>query len=461
MRHVALAGLCALITACALAGQPAAAVASDTLPIPAQGLYEWCDPAQSADGCAGRLQRIGQAGFRVVTNGWTFVDPSEQRIRAYGQAAAAAGVSVLWSFHGSGFQESNPDGNNLLGRYPALASRCGCSTNQGLLVYVVGLMRGMPNTWGYYLADEPSSDTHDALAGWISRIKALDPNRPRVIVGCGLCSGGPAAHVAWMGDLDIALGTDAYPVFGGSPDPGHAYSAVKDNVEVLDQVATDHGRKQVVALQSWRWGDSALDSKAANVDPASTRYPTREEIEAQRNAVIQNSHPDLILWFTLTQVIGWEPGQGVSNWSDPPDTSQRWGNLVGGAFAPAPTRTASAASGSVTASASASASAASASGPNQSPRARITLLRGSRNRLGRRFVADAGRSRDPDGRILHYVWRLNGRRLPGDRSRRRVLRIRRGVQRLTLTVTDNRGARGATHRRFVERVVVSASRARR
>jgi hypothetical protein len=445
MRHVARAGLCALITACALAGPPAAMAASEAPQVPAQGVYEWCDPAQSADGCASRLQRVGQAGFRVVTNGWMFVDPSEQRIRAYAQAAAAAGVSVLWSFHGSGFQESNPDGNNLLGRYPALASRCGCSTNQGLLTYVVGIMRGLPNTWGYYLADEPGRDTHDSLVGWISRIKALDPNRPRVIVGCGLCSGGPEEHVAWMADLDIALGTDAYPVFGGSPDPGHAYSAVKDNVSVLDRVATNAGRKQVVALQSWRWGDSAVDAKAAGVDPGSTRYPTREEIEAQRNATIENSHPDLILWFTLTQAIGWEPGQGSSNWLNPPDTSQRWANLVGGAFAPAPTpRTASAASGS----AAASAASSSLRHTNRAPVARFTIRRGSRSRLGRQFVADAGSSRDPDGRIRHYSWKLNGKRLSGG-SRRRAFRIRRrGVQRLTLTITDNGGAKAATHRSF-------------
>jgi YD repeat-containing protein len=446
MRHVARAGLCALISACALTGPPAAAVASDAPSLPPQGLYEWCNPAQSQDGCASRLQRIGQAGFRVVTNGWMFIDPSEQRIRAYAQAAAAAGVSVLWSFHGSGFQESNPDGNNLLGRYPSLASRCGCSTNQGLLAYVVGIMRGQPNTWGYYLADEPSPTTHDSLAGWVSRIKALDPVRPRVIVGCGICAGGPDAHVTWMSDLDIALGTDAYPVFGGSPDPGNAYSRVAENVSVLDRAARAAGRQQVVALQSWRWGDSALDSQAANVDPAATRYPTRDEIQAQRDATIENAHPDLILWFTLTQVIGWEPGQGVSNWLNPPDTSQRWANLVGGAFAPAPVRAASSASA---ASAPVAASAASsASRSNQAPRALITLRRGSRNRLGRRFIADAARSRDPDGRILRYTWRLNGRRLAGDRSRRRVLRIRRGVQRLTLTVTDNRGARAATHRSF-------------
>ena len=95
---------------------------------------------------------------------------------------------------------------------------------------------------------------------------------------------------------------------------------------------------------------------------------------------------------------------------------------------------------------------------NRAPLARLTIHRGSRSRLGRRFVADAGKSRDPDGRILRYVWKLNGRRLAGDRARRRVLHIRRGgVQRLTLTVTDDRGARAATLRRFVEPRLGAAS----
>jgi hypothetical protein len=80
--------------------------------------------------------------------------------------------------------------------------------------------------------------------------------------------------------------------------------------------------------------------------------------------------------------------------------------------------------------------------------ARFTLRSGSRSRLGRRFVADAGRSRDPDGRIRRYSWKLNGKPLPGG-SRRRAFRIRRrGVQRLTLTITDNGGAKAARHRSF-------------
>jgi hypothetical protein len=441
MRHVARPGLGALISACALASAPATVHASDAPQGPVQGMYEWCDPSQSPDACAQRLQRIGKAGFRVVVNGTVFNDMSEQGIRAYAQGAAAAGIRVIWPLHALRFQEADPSAANLLGAYAALAARCGCSDNQGLLAYLIGVLRGLPSTWGYYLADEPNPDTRAALTEWVSRIRALDPDHPRIIMGCGVCEGGPATHVTWLTDFDVAVGTDAYPVFGGSPNPAYSYASVQQNVATLDRAASAAGRQQVVALQAWRWGDSVYDSQAAQVDPTTTRFPSREEIQAQRDAAVENAHPELILWFTLTQVIGWVPGQRPSYWADPPDPDQRWADLVGGAFAPArshvatPQRT--------------TAPTAELRPRNLAPRVLFTIRRGGRTRHGIRFIADGRSSRDPDGRILRYVWRLNGKRLAGDRSRRRAFRVRRGgAQRLTLTVTDNHGARAATQRSF-------------
>jgi len=462
MVHVARAGLCAALAACALATTTAAVAASDTLPIPKQGLYEWCDPSQSADGCASRLNRIGQAGFRVVNNGYVFhSNPTEQVLRAYAQHAAAAGVQVLWPFP-TAFSTADPNGNSLLKGYSGLAKSCGCSTNQGFVAYVIGVLRSLPNTYGYYLADEPAQSTYAQQASWVSRVKALDPDHPRIIVGCGICSGGPDANVAWMSDLDIMLGSDAYPVTDGPPAPGYSYWSVQQNAGSLDRIATAAGRQQVMVLQSWSWGDSVSDAQAIGVDPARTRYPNRDEIEAQRNAAIQNSHPDLILWFTLTQVIGWEPGQGNSNWTNPTDTSTRWANLIGGAFAPPPPplppSTATATATATSASTSTSTSAPGQSGlPNRRPLARLAIRplarladrRGSRSRLTRRFVADGRTSRDPDGRIVRYVWTLNGRRVAGGGSGVRTFQIRgSGVQRIALTVTDNRGAKAAARRVF-------------
>jgi hypothetical protein len=428
MQQVARAAVCALVAACALA---CTSVASAAPALPTQGVYEWCDTSSTPDACARRLQWIGMAGFRAVDNGSVFDNLTEQAVRDYAQAASAAGVRVIWPLNALQFQYADPNGANLLGAYRDLAAHCGCSDNQGLLAYLIGVLRSLPSTWGYYVADEPQPGDHDQLAAFVSRIAAVDPDHPRLIMGCGICAGGPDANVAWLADLDIALGSDAYPVYGGPPNPIGAYFGVKQNVAGLDRAAGGRGRRQVVALQAWRVGDSALDSQSAGLDAAAaaaTRFPTREEIEAQRNAAIENSHPDLILWFTLTQVIGWEPGQNHTGWSDPPDPAQRTASLIGGAFAPLP--------------------GARAASARRRPLARFTIRRGSRSR----FVADGGRSQARGGRIVRYVWTLNGRRVARGGSRRIVFHVGRGrVQRLVLTVTDDRGASAAAQRRFMTR----------
>jgi hypothetical protein len=447
MRRSPRAALCVLVAACALAGMPSAAAGSTPAEIPPQGLYDACAPARSQDACASRLHRIGAAGFRAVLNGWVFNDVTVARIRAFAQEAAASGVQVIWPLNALPFQNADPNASDMLAAYPGLSANCGCSNNQGLLAYLVSVLRDQPNTWGYYLSDEPSPGAHDALATWVGRIRALDSSHPRLIMGCGICAGGPDANVAWMSDLDIALGSDAYPVFGGAPDPAHAYASVAQNVSSLHRIASAAGRREVVALQSWRWGDSVLDSQAAGVDPATTRFPSQGEVEAQRNAAVQNAHADLILWFTLTQVFGWESGQLPSGWTNPPDSDQRWANLVGGAFAPAPSVLPSTASATKAAATATSAATGAASrSRNRAPVARLVVRR-SKTKTGSRVVADGARSRDPDGRIVRYVWTVNGKRKATCRAktcRFRVDRSRR--QRLTLTVVDDSGARAVARR---------------
>jgi hypothetical protein len=454
MHRVMRGGLCALVASCALAFVPASHAAADS--IPPQGVYDWCDPAQSADGCGSRLDRIGNAGFRVVLNVWVFNSTTESQLRAYAQRAQATGVKVLWALSAMHFERADPNGNSMLSAYPALARNCGCSTNQGLLQYLIGVLRGLPGTYGYYLADEPGSSAHDQLASMASRVKALDPDHPRIIVGCGFCNGGTDGNVGWMADIDTMLGTDAYPVIWRWPDPDYSYNDVAANAIALDRIAAPAGRGQVMVLQSWRWGDSISDSQAIGVDPTITRYPERDEIQAQRDAAIQNSHPDLILWFVLTQVIGWEPGQRNPNWTNPTDTTKRWDNLVGGAFAPppGPRPVRAAAASTATAASSSPQASATAANQNDSPLARLSVARDRRARIARSprrrwFVADGRSSRDPDGRIARYAWRLNGKILPGGGSGRRGFTVRVGKRNvLTLTVTDDHGARATARRTF-------------
>src|SRR4051794_41942663 len=57
--------------------------------LPAQGLYDTCDPASSQDGCASRVRMIGQAGFRVVTKGSVFGAAPAAQPPAYPDAPPA------------------------------------------------------------------------------------------------------------------------------------------------------------------------------------------------------------------------------------------------------------------------------------------------------------------------------------------------------------------------------------
>jgi len=396
----AVLALCAL-GALAVSG-PAPAAAGTPPKLPAQGIYDSCSPALSPDRCAARLQRLGQAGFEVVVNGYVFHRSTLDESLAYADAAAAAGMRVIWPLHTT---EALAD--------PAKALD---------LAALVSRLRAVPNTWGYYLYDEPKQRHAAEVAARVERIKALDPDHPRLVMGCGICWGGDptGANISFLAPLDVALGTDAYPVREGDPDAGAAYRGVEQNAGSLARVARP-GQPRVVTLQAWRWGDSPIDVEMAGLDGPRTRFPTRDEIQAQRDAAVAAARPDLILWYTATQVIGWEDGQRPDHWAQPADADQRWANLLGGAFAPL---------------------------PNDAPVARLALRTRGRAVVGRRLVADARASRDPDGRIVRYRWRLNGRRLPCGRARCAFRARRAGVQRLRVDVVDDRRASASTHRKL-------------
>jgi hypothetical protein len=398
----------ALLCTAAVVSMPVGAQAAPTLPT--QGVYDMCTPARSPDHCESRLRRIGDAGFRVVQNMRALDGADLPDILAFANAAHAHGIKVIWSLNSASHRASLRD------LMPGLPARCGCQDEDRMLAYLIGVLRSQPATWGYYIADEPSPADHDEVAAFAAQVKALDPYHERLIMGCGLCWGGEKS-VDFLADVDATLGTDAYPVHEQGPDRPVVAKRVADDAAGLQRVADRAGRKTVIALQAWRWGDSHYDSEATGIGPAS-RFPTRREIEIQRNAAITSGRPELILWFTLNQVIGWEPGQRPWWWAEPTDAGQRWANLVGGAFAPL---------------------------PNDPPTARFTL----RTRRGRRVLRvrlNASRSRDPDGRIVRYRWYgKRGRPLCG--RRRCSIRIRRsGRHRVRLVVTDSRGAKASRSR---------------
>lgn len=366
--------------------------------LPAQGVYDNCTPQKSADGCASRVQRLSAAGFTVVQNmGIVSQAANLPNILNYANTAHRYGVKVIWSV------------------------RPGISDVD--LVAVVAALRVHPSTWGYYTSDEPGPSAHDELAAFSAKLKRLDPTHQQLIMGCGNCYGGEGS-VDFMADIDATLGTDIYPVWEQAPDQPVVARKAAAAAAGLRKVADRAGRKTVVALQAFRWGDSHYDSIATGIGQAS-RFPTRREVEDQRNAAIAGGHPDLILWFTLNQVIGWEPGQRPWYWQEPADAAQRWSNLVKGAFAPL---------------------------PNKAPVARFTARTRrtkSTSRAARsapvRVAVDGKGSFDPDGRIVRYRWHTSGRRAPLCSRQRCSLRLRRG-QVLKLVVTDSGGARASSVR---------------
>jgi hypothetical protein len=402
-------------------------------------MYETCQVASSPDGCAGRLPRIGQAGFRVVANGSMLNGATAQQVVAYTDAAEAAGLQVIWPLYGIDFASSSPGGTNLLGSAPNLAATCSCTDNQGLLAYVISLARSRSNTWGYYLADEPGPDAYTPLQSLIDRVKALDPGHPRLVMGCGVCSPqDPRNNLPFLSGLDISLGTDVYPVRDQAPNPRAAYDGVAQAATSLQRNAASAGRRTVIALQAWRWGDSYYDSQGAGFDPARTRFPTQQEIQAQRDAAIAYAHPSLILWFTLYDVTGWNGNERPWYWADPSDPQQRWNNLVQGAFAtPAGPQSA----------VLPTAAERSATAGKPVPRFTVRVTRPPA-RIGTRVVLDGRRSYDPAGKRLRYRWTLNGHRLPNCPARLCSFRPHRsGTQRIALLI-DSGGQTAASVKRL-------------
>jgi len=325
----------AVAVACAIAVSAAVPAASQAA-LPPQGVYEACYPGMDADGCAARVQKLGSAGFRLVVNYWMLRASSSADVVRYVDAAHASGVQVIWSLND--WSSQDPNGNSTLSQYPRLAADCGCTNNQGLLDYIVGLAKTQPGTWGYYLSDEPDPSRQAEVTAFAAHVKSLDPGHPRLIVACGVCAGGDptGSRAAPFSGLDAVLGTDIYPVTTQGPDVAFARNQVTAGMHGLQGVADAAGRDSAVVLQAFSWGFSSWDAGVCGSSPANCRFPTGAELAAQRDAALAGGRPRMILWYALFDVLGALPSQRPSDWTPPTDPDGRWRDLVAAAFAPEP-----------------------------------------------------------------------------------------------------------------------------
>jgi hypothetical protein len=271
-------------------------------PRPMQGIYEYCAPQTSSDGCLQQLSRIARGGFKVVLNYAVFhADPAQ--LRRYMAEAARLGVRLIWPMQDDAWWGHG----SLAAMYPRLTGACGCS-DAARARHLIGLVKQSPATWGYYLADEKAPADAPAVATFSRRLRALDPVHPRLVVAAGedtvsklLAPYAPAADV---------LGADSYPV-----GTGQGTARVGFIGSTVRAVAAHSHRQAAMVLQAFDW--SEYPKTGPWPEP---RWPTVAEMRRMREDAIAAAHPSLILWYSAFDIR-----RG-------PDASTHWHDLLQAAF---------------------------------------------------------------------------------------------------------------------------------
>ena len=235
--HVQIALAFATLSLCSLAETARASSR------PVQGVYEYCAPSSSRDGCVGRLEQIAAGGFRVVLNYAAF-DADADQVRHYIAAAARLRVKLIWPMKDSPWWGPGITGARL----PELARDCRCAATTSLLRYAVTLVSRSPATWGYYVADEQSPRNAEQVVAFSRRLRALDPHHPRLAVGAGEDS--VAQLLAPFAPAADVLGADSYPV-----GTGQSLDRVGLIGRAVDAVARAHHRRSAIVLQAFDWSD--------------------------------------------------------------------------------------------------------------------------------------------------------------------------------------------------------------
>src|SRR5690242_8318703 len=79
-----------MMSSCDMANQPSRIAA----PVPPQGLYEECPPADGSR-CLARLKQMASADFELVLN-YNLLDGPADKVVAYAQQAHTLGMKVIW-----------------------------------------------------------------------------------------------------------------------------------------------------------------------------------------------------------------------------------------------------------------------------------------------------------------------------------------------------------------------------
>lgn len=338
-RLLAVAAASASLLLPALSAQPAAAAA-----LPTQGIFETCPLDSALSACEQRLSVMHSGGLQVVVInvGNTSIDALSQ----YAATAHSLGMSVMWELSNPLWWQQPATGNQASSSFSQFASSCGCSTNADVLAYMVRWLAALPGTYGYYAADDSmlSPGDESGVAAYIARIKQQDTVHT-VLVGAANTNQG--LHYEQATSADVAQ--EVYPITTASLLPQSANQSTWDSVDqtasVMQQAADHAGKPSAAILQAFTWGDALSDGQAIGVCTsadttascnAKLRYPSGAEQLALRNAVLGNSHPQLILWFSFYGTYGFEAPDSYFAPISADEAAARWAGLSSAIQAPYP-----------------------------------------------------------------------------------------------------------------------------
>lgn len=284
--------LAVLAVAAPAVGTPSAAAA------PAQGIYDQCAPGAVADHCASRLQTMAAGGFTVVVN-YGALDGDPAAILAFADAAAAAGVRVVWPLIAAAWR----DEDDPRARFPALARACGCDRRDALVAYVTHLVGGHPATWGWYVGDELGAEQHASALALRGLVRDRDPAHPSLYVGYDSTR---LAGTALAGFSDVAdvIGVATYP-FGNAPAPLAEVSQMTQTLR--DRVTAP--RRRAAVLQAFDWNDHRAENPGA-----AGGFPTREQLMEQLRIVRGVEDLELVLWYAYPDIM--RGPDGAARWAD-------------------------------------------------------------------------------------------------------------------------------------------------
>jgi hypothetical protein len=266
-------------------------------PLPPQGLYEGCAPEASGEVCIERLAAIRAAGFRYVLNYSSWYG-SPAAVSRYAEAAAALGLQLIWPLNNPAWRGLGDLGDTYsgLGEQRSL-------TNPAFSSFAIGLVAGLPATWGFYIGDELARAEAGRVRELGETVRALAPGKPQLYVARpGIGQLEPFAHFA-----DVA-GADSYPVGSGDP-------SVRQAAQSAQVVTTAAGVRTAMVLQAFSWSQY-------RPSPNSPGFPGRRRLTAMRNAAIRHADPAMILWYSYQDILRSE------------DPRTRWRELTHAAFAP-------------------------------------------------------------------------------------------------------------------------------